>query len=44
MMLRPSAVVELDVERQLLGVRLVAERPRHRLEQIGEEDFLRLRP
>ena len=32
--------VDLDVERQALRFGLVAERPRHRLEHVGEEDLL----
>ena len=32
--------VELDVERQALRFGLVAERPRHRLQHVGEEDLL----
>ena len=34
--------IDLDVERQLPVVRLVPERPRDAVEQVGDEDFLRI--
>ena len=34
--------IEMNLERQLPVVGLVAERPRHHVEQVGEEDLLRV--